>query len=271
MAVNEPDPVVRATALSYLGSALAHSDRYAEALGVLEEAAAGCRVTGQLRPMFNAVFFAAMARANLGDLAGAFDAASRFAAEVDRHDYGAYRPRARNVLSWVWRELGDPERALELAQEALDTSRLPDGYLEVEPAAHARLQLAESALQLGDETEAARWLDELAETVLSWVAFGWRVELHRLEVLSRLDPGHAEQLLGLATKFGSAKYRALALARLGRSDEAAAVASTTGSDLLVAHVAPAAMAKQAAERVAGRLSVQQRSRFLERGGWRRRL
>lgn len=267
VAADTRDPIVRASALSYLGSALAHSDRFTDAIPVLEDAVASCRVAGLLRPMFNATHFTALTRANLGDLDGALDAATQMAADVDRYGNDAYRPRACNALSWLWRELGDPARALDLAREALDTSRLPDGFVEAEPAAHARLQLAESALVLGDEAEAARWLGELSETVLDGVAFGWRVELHRLELLARLDPVNGDELLAQATRFGSTKYRALGLAHLGRNDEAAAVASATGSDLLVAQVGPEPMAAQAAERVAGRLTPEHRARFLERGGW----
>jgi hypothetical protein len=69
-------------------------------------------------------------------------------------------------------------------------------------------------------------------------------------------------------RYDSAKYRALALAHLGRNGEAVAVASTTGSDLLVARVGPEPMAGQAAERIAGSLSADHRAGFLERGAWR---
>jgi DNA-binding SARP family transcriptional activator len=267
VAYDASDPMVRASALSYLGSAFAHSDRFTEAITVLDEAVGSCRVAGLLRPMFNAVFFTAMTRANLGDLEGALEAALQTAADVDRYENEAYRSRACNVQSWLWRELGDPARGLDLAQEALDASRLPDGFLEAEPAAHARLQLAESALLLGDEGGAERWLIELSESGLAGVAFGWRVELRRLELASRLDSTNAEELLQRAITYDSAKYRALALAHLGRREEAAEVASTTRSDLLTAYVAPAPAAARAAERVAARLSPEHRTGFLERGPW----
>lgn len=261
------DPIVRASALSYLGSALAHSDRFADAVTVLDDAVGSCRVAGLLRPLFNGVFFGALARSNLGDLTGALQAATQLADDVDRYGNAAYRSRACNLRSWLWRELGDPARALDLAHEALEATLLPDGYVEAEPAAHARLQLAESELLLGDEAEAARWLGELSETGLAGVAFGWRVDLRRVELGARLDRARGEELLAEATKYGSAKYRALALAHLGRADEAASVASTTGSDLLIAHVAPEPVATRAAERVAARLDPQHRARFLERGHW----
>jgi DNA-binding SARP family transcriptional activator/class 3 adenylate cyclase len=262
------DPAVRASALSYLGTALAHSDRFAEAIGVLDEAVLACQAVGTIRPMFNAMFFVAITRANLGDLAGALEAAMRMEDAVERYENDAYRPRGRNLLSWLWRELGDDAYALDLAQQALETARLPDGYLEVEPAAHARLQLAETALRIGDDSEAAHQLDDLAATVLSDVAFGWRVELHRLELAARLDSVHADELLTRAQEHGSLKYEALALAHLGRNEDAAAAAATTGSDLLVAHVAPDPTATAAANRVATNLRAEHRARFLDRGAWR---
>jgi class 3 adenylate cyclase/DNA-binding SARP family transcriptional activator/tetratricopeptide (TPR) repeat protein len=261
------DPIVRASALSYLGTALAHSERFEDAITVLDEAVGSCRVAGLLRPMFNAGFFASMARANLGDLEGALHAATLMAADVERYDNEAYRSRCCNLLSWLWRELGDPARALDLAHEALEATILSDGYVEAEPAAHARLQLAESALLAGDDAGAAQWLGHLSDAGLASVAFGWRIGLHRLELAARLDPTEGEALLAGATRYGSAKYRALALAHLGRHDEAVAVASTTKSDLLVAHVAPTPMAVQAADRVAARLSVEHRAGFLARGQW----
>ena len=269
---DDAEPQTAAAALSYLGSALAHRDHYADAVAVLDDAAERCRLGGLLRPMFNALFFGAMARANAGDLGGALTAAEHLTAEVDRFGYDAYRSRAGNVASWLWRELGEVERSVEAAQRALDATDLAGGHVEVEPAAHSRLQLAECALVRGDEAGAAAWLEELAEGGFAGVAFGWRAELQRLELAGRLEPGRAEELLAQATRYGSAKYRALALAQLGRLDEAVAVAasSSTGSDLLVARVGPEPVARAAAERIAAGLTPELRAGFLERGLWRYR-
>ena len=161
-------------ALSYLGTVLAHMDRYAEAADVLERAEAICRSAGLLRPMFNAAFFSAIVRTNRGDLSGGLEVASQLETDIARFESEAYRSRVHNLLSWVWRELGDAHRAFDHAQRAQESTRLPDGHIEAEPAAHARLQLAESALLLGDEAEAGRWLTELTESAIESVAFGWR-------------------------------------------------------------------------------------------------
>lgn len=268
LAAADADPVVRFSAQSYLGTALAHSDRFSEAMDVLDSAVAGCELAGLLRPMFNAGFFMALTRANRGDLAGALDTATKLTADVNRYEIEAYRSRVSNVLSFLWRELGQPERARDLAFEGLESARLPDGYLEAEPDAHARLGLAESYLQLGDQSKAAQWLDELNDTVLASVAFGWRVEVHRLDLRARLDPASGEELLTHARRYGSAKYGAFALSHLGRAVDAAELATTTGSDLLVAHVAPEPAASAAAERIAARLPAAYRSDFLDKGRWR---
>lgn len=264
------DRQTAAAAFSYLGSALAHRDRYPDAVAVLDDAVERCRHGGLLRPMFNARFFGAMARANAGDLGGALVEAERFAAEVERFGYDAYRSRAANVAAWLWRELGEPDRAVEAAQRALEAANLADGHVEAEPAAHARLQLAESALLAGDDAGALAWLEEVAERGFAGIAFGWRAELQRLELVSRLEAHRAEELLAQSTRYDSAKYRALALALLGRDEEALAVASGTGSDLLVARVGPEPIARAAAERIAAGLEPEHRAGFLERGAWRYR-
>lgn len=262
------DPVARASALSYLGTALAHSDRYHEAIEVLDDAVGRCQVAGVLRSMLGATFFGAIARANLGDLGGALDLVARMAGDVERYDHPAYRPRASNIRAWLWRELGDPGRSHDLAEEALETTHLPDGSTETEAAAHARLQLAETALALGEETEAIGWLDALSAPELDAVAFNWRIELHRLALLARLNRDRAEELSTLAASYGSLKYQAIALALLGRRDEAMEVASATRSTLLMATVGPPEVAEQAAHRLAGTLAPDDRTRFVERGGWR---
>ena len=61
------------------------------------------------------LFFAGLARANLGDLVGALRVLERKSALLDRYEVRFYRARTATTLSWVWRELGDVGRAEELA------------------------------------------------------------------------------------------------------------------------------------------------------------
>src|SRR5207344_984359 len=83
--------------------------------------------------------------------------------------------------------------------------------------------------------------------------YRWRVELRHAELASRLDPPAADGLLQQARAYGSTKYQALALAHLGRRPEAAEVAATSGSDYLLAQVAPPAQARAATDRIAAGL------------------
>jgi hypothetical protein len=79
------------------------------------------------------------------------------------------------------------------------------------------------------------------------------------------DPPAADGLLQQARAYGSTKYQALALARLGRRPEAAELAATSGSDYLLAQVAPPAQARAATDRIAAGLPPELRPGFLEKG------
>jgi len=78
-------------------------------------------------------------------------------------------------------------------------------------------------------------------------------------------PASREALLELARTYGSTKYQALALARLGRRPEAAELAAASGSDYLLAQVAPPAQARAAVDRIAASLPPELRPAFLSRG------
>ena len=259
------DPAVAATASSYLATALCHADRFGEAAEVAEETIETCRRSGALRAMLNARMFGAMARANLGEFELALDQAERLRDEAGRFDAPFYRPRALNILAWIWRELGQLELARDLATEALEVSSGRGRDAELEPAANAMLALAESALLAGDAATATGLIGDIAPLVARGVSYGWRIELRQLELLARLVPVRGEELRALARRRGSAKYESLALAHLGRPDEAAAVAARTGSDWLLAAVAPPARASQSIERSAARLPERLRADFLARG------
>jgi class 3 adenylate cyclase/DNA-binding SARP family transcriptional activator len=265
------DPAGRASALSCLGTALAHSDRYEHASATLEEAIELCRHTGVLRGLINARFFASFARTNLGDLAGGLRHAELLLAEVDRFELLAYHARALNLLAWSWRELGDLPRAHALAEEALERCGLDGDRGEGEPAANALLALAESALLAGDEAGSVRRLDDIEPLLDGHVGYGWRIELHRLELVARMDPPHAEGLLERARQHGSAKYEALALAHLGAAEEAAEVARATGSASLLARVAPEPAARRSYEAMAATLSPELRDGFTRHGVLARRF
>ena len=110
----------------------------------------------------------------------------------------------------------------------------------------------------------AAWRGFLSLALLD-LAFTWRWELRGIALRARMEPARADELRDLARARGCRKYEALALAALGRAEEAAAVARPLGSDLLLTHVAPVAEARAAAERVAARLPAELRKTYVLRG------
>ncbi|MEA2972326.1 MAG: hypothetical protein QOG82_784 [Actinomycetota bacterium] len=262
----ESEPATVASALSCLGALLEHGDRFAEARDVLARAMAACEETGSFRALLRTLFFAGLARANLGDLVGALRVLERKRGLLNRYDVQFYRARTSTTLSWVWRELGDVARAEDLAREAIEQSReVAEGSLQTEQELHALLAAAECRLLVGDEGAAGALVAEAEPLIRVWLPFRWRAELRLIEVASRLEPARAELLLDLARQRGSAKYQALALARLGHREEAAAVAAPTGSALLLAEVAPDRQARDAIQSMATSLPRDMRSRFATHG------
>ncbi len=262
----ESEPATVASALSCLGALLEHGDRFAEARDVLARAMATCEETGSFRALLRTLFFAGLARANLGDLVGALRVLERKRGLLNRYDVQFYRARTSTTLSWVWRELGDVGRAEDLAREAIEQSReVAEGSLQTEQELHALLAAAECRLLVGDEGGAGELVAEADPLIRVWLPFRWRAELRLIEMASRLEPARAELLLDLARQRGSAKYQALALARLGHREEAAAVAVPTGSTLLLAEVAPDRQAKDALQAMAASLPRDMRSRFATHG------
>jgi ATP/maltotriose-dependent transcriptional regulator MalT len=260
------EPATVASALSCLGALLEHGDRFGEARDVLVRAMAQCQETGSFRALLRTLFFAGLARANLGDLVGALRVLERKRVLLDRYDVRYYRARTATTLSWVWRELGDVGRAEELALTAVEQSRaVAGGSLQTEQELHALLAAAECRLLRGDAASAGAYVAEAEPLIATWMPFRWRGELRLIEVASRLEPERAEHLLDLARQRGSAKYQALALGRLGRREEAVAVAASTGSSLLVAEVAPPAQARAALEEIAVSLPRDMRPRFVMHG------
>ena len=262
----DPDPATSASALSCLGALLEHGDRFAEARRTLDLAAAEAARTGAFRPLLRTLFFAGLARGNLGDFGGALRALERKRRLLEEYEVRFYRARTDTLLSWVWREVGQLGRAAELAEQAVDEAReVQAGSLQVEQELHGLLGAAECALLEGDEDRAAELVAEAEPLLSGWLPFRWRAELTFRNVRCRFDPKEAEELLELARQRGSRKYEALALAHLDRQPEAATVAASTGSDLLVAEVAPLAQAGEAFNRVAAALPVELREGFVTKG------
>jgi DNA-binding SARP family transcriptional activator/tetratricopeptide (TPR) repeat protein len=267
----DPDPPTAATALGFLGALLEHSDRFDDARRVLDQAITACQRTGALRPLLLSMFFSGLARANLGDLGGALRTLERMQRLLDEYGLTYYRAGVDTTLAWVWRELGELDRARALAERALEGARSGSGMLELEQTLHAQLALADSCLLDGDQSQAAALVEAAAPLLDQRLPFHARAELRQAEIAARLEPARAELLLDLARRRQSPKYQALALARLGQREEAVRVALSTGSDLLLAEVASPAQARAALDRIVGTIPVELRSGFAESGRLARQL
>jgi DNA-binding SARP family transcriptional activator/energy-coupling factor transporter ATP-binding protein EcfA2 len=263
----DPDSTTAATARGFLGALLEHRDRFDDARRVLGQAITACQRTGALRPLLLSMFFSGMAKANLGDLGGALGTLERMRRLLDDYDLAYYRAGVDTTLAWVWRELGEPSRARDLAGRALEEARSGSGMLELEQALHALLAVADSCLLNGDQAQAATLTEAAAPLLDRRLPFHARAELRHAELRARLErgPDRAELLLDLARRRQSPKYQALALARLGRVEEAVRIALPTGSDLLLADVAPPQQARAALDRLTRAVPANLRTGFATRG------
>jgi DNA-binding SARP family transcriptional activator len=261
-----PDTATLPSVLSCLGALLEHGDRFVEARRTLDLAAAESTRNGAFRPLLRTLFFGGLARGNLGDFGGALRTLERKRRLLEEFDVHFYRARTDTVLSWVWRELGELEKARRLAEQAVGEAReVKAGSLQVEQELHGLLAIAECALDMGDEATAAELMDEASLLFSAWLPFRWRAELRYRDVRCRLVPNEAEGLLDQARSQRSRKYEALALAHMGRPEQAVVAAGATGSDLLVARVAPPAQARVAFDRLASALPSVLRHGFVTRG------
>ena len=264
--VGSEDEAVRVSVLSCLGALLAHADRYGEAIDVLDDAVAVSHRIGAFHPLLRGLFFAGLARANAGDLSGALTALQTKAAILERYDVSFYRARTNTTLAWVWRELGEPGRAHDLSELALDQSReVEAGSLQIEQELHALCSLADSERLDGRPDQAAERLETATALIEHWLPFRWRANLRIQEVGSRLGLTDPESLLEAARAAGSVKYQSLALHLLGRGEEAAALARQTGSLLLLGEVGDPAEAREALKRLEVTLPRQLRTSFTQSG------
>lgn len=262
----EPDGATTASALSCLGALLEHGDRFTEARQTLDMASAEAARTGAFRPLLRTLFFAGLARGNLGDFGGALRVLERKRRLLEEYEVHFYRARTDTLLAWMWREVGAVARAHDLAEQAVAEAReVQAGSLQVEQELHGLLGAAENFLVDGDQGAAAGFIAEAEPLLSGWLPFRWRAELRFRDVRCHLVPQEAEELLDLARARRSRKYEALALAHLGRREEAATVAASTGSDLLVAEVAPRPHATEAFNRIAAALPVELRAPFVTKG------
>ena len=262
----DEDAAIKASALSCLGALLAHNDKYSQAVDVLEESVALCREIGAFRPLLRSLFFEGLAKANSGDLSGALTTFETKRTLLERYGVSFYRARTDTCLAWVWRELGDHGRSWSLSERALEESReVDEGELQVEQELHALCSLAECSIVNAQPDEAAARLDDAQLLLDQWLPFRWRAELRVMELKSRIGAASAEELLVASRACDSRKYESLALHQLGRVEDATAMATRTGSLLLLVEVGAPDVANDASRRLVARLPRQLREGFGSHG------
>ncbi|MFZ2502993.1 MAG: tetratricopeptide repeat protein, partial [Nocardioides sp.] len=269
-----PDDEIAAHALTFRGAVLQHVDRFDEARRTLAQAIVLCRSNGMFRSLLQALFFTALSLGDTGDFAGALRHLQRARQLIDDHGTDYYSAGIDTTTSWLWRELGEHELAREIAERAVHSAERGGGALELEQGLHAVLALAECELTDGAFDAAGARVEGAFAFLEVPLPFRARAHMRLLEMQSRFEPGRAEELLDLARASSSRKYQALALAHLGRPQEAAATAGDLASDQLLAQVGTEADAWRAITRLADALPAERRELFLERGRlpqlWRQR-
>ncbi len=251
-----------AVALAYRGALLQHQDRFSEARVVLERAAVLCRQTGQFRPLLQTLFFIGLARGDVGDFGGALRSLDRARALIDGYGVSYYRAGIETTTSWLWQELGEVGRAREHAELAVELAHRGGGALELEQELHALLALADCDLRVGRFDDAGARVEAAAPMLERSLPFKPRATMRLLELRARFDPTWAEALFEEARTHSSPKYRALALAHLGRTEAAARVAGRIGSDLLVGRLGSQVDRRAARDRIARALPAALRTSYL---------
>lgn len=262
---NAADDSTTAMGLAYRGALLQHMDHFAEARVVLGRAVVLSQRAGEFRLLLQALFFTGLARGDLGDLDGALRALGRALRLIDEYGVNYYRAGIHTTISWLWREIGDLERACHHAEQAIDLAQRGGGALELEQELHALLALADCALAMGADDRARALVDRAVPILDGSLPFRPRARMRLLEMQARWDRSQAEALLDEARTHSSKKYEALAWSHLGRPEDAARVADETGSDLIVAALGAPGDRKAAFDRVARALPGDLRSVFVSSG------
>ncbi|MEJ3655270.1 AAA family ATPase [Actinomycetes bacterium KLBMP 9759] len=261
----DPGETTTALALAYRGALLQHQDRFAEAKATLSRAAVLCRRTGQFRPLLQTLFFTALARGDTGDLAGALKALTYARKLIDADNVSFYRAGIETTTSWLWQELGQVERAREHAEAAVELAHRGGGALELEQELHALLAVADCDLLLGRPDDAAAAVEAAAPMLERSLPFRPRATMRLMEMRARWEPDQSEALLVQARTYSSTKYEALALHGLGHVEEAARIAASTGSDLLVGQLGSVEERRAATDRIARSLPPALRAGFVRTG------
>jgi DNA-binding winged helix-turn-helix (wHTH) protein/tetratricopeptide (TPR) repeat protein len=166
--------------------------------------------------MLMCLFFLGLTRGNRGRVSDALSTFAEAIAMARRNGDRNQLPKIPNSIAWLYRELGDLDRALEHDRAGLEMSR-DHGVLEAEINSVINLGLDHSQARSPDRAVAAFRDAEMLLARDEWLR--WRFELRRLEALTRhlVEQGdvpaaqlQAGALLETARHYEVHKYVALA-------------------------------------------------------------
>ena len=147
-------------------------------------------------------FIGGYALATCGRLSEALDQWQRGSDEAVRQGLVRYEALCMNLASWVFRGIGELNRAREANDVARQAGRTVD-YRELE--AYAVLDICETAMLDEDRDAAATWFEHARAITLEDYAYRWRhlLRLGILEARAQLDRGDEERSLATATATGA--------------------------------------------------------------------
>jgi class 3 adenylate cyclase/tetratricopeptide (TPR) repeat protein len=188
---------------------------YAEAVRLQSESWRIARAHNLLVPLFLGFFMYGIALTGKGDYDEAHATFAEGLALSEKLGDEVMRHRLLNSFGWLYTELGDLSRALDLNRQAAEMARKRG---DPETIANAELNLADVFLAQGDFTLAQEFLDgvyRLAHNPATSDWMKWRYSMHLFASLGDLwlargEPAKAqafaEQCLEIATRTTSRKY-----------------------------------------------------------------
>jgi tetratricopeptide (TPR) repeat protein len=201
--------------LNRTGQLMNWEGEYVEASRLSSEALEIARQHNLLAPLLDGLFAYGLALTGKGDYDAALAMLKEGLAFSGKVGNEVWRHRFLNTLGWLYIELGDLDRALDLNQQSAEGARKRGDH---EVIANAELNLGDIFMAKGDLALAQEYLDAVYRLVHDPATseyMKWRYSIHLFVSLGELwlareDPVQAqefaEQCLELATRTNSQKY-----------------------------------------------------------------
>jgi serine/threonine protein kinase len=228
-----------ARGLTYRGLVLFWTSEYEAAEAVQSEAA---RLAAEVRDGFHlplSLYYLGLTRANRGKISDAMSAMQEALDFARRNNHGVALTRTPNGLGWLWREIGDLRKAIELNGSNVEFARQVGG---VEGESNSLINLVYDYILAGEFGKAGEALEAVEplyqrEEWNRWRFYGIRHHAAAAELwLSRGNLDRAEEkaraLVGNSINHGVSKYLAIARRLLGEIAAAKADHNTAEEELM---------------------------------------